>query len=177
MDGPQGVGVVLHPHPAAPTVSSGISRRTWLRFHSRLPRLAWPDADDPRETVHFRCRSGDGLCVVSEARRQGVEGAYRSVAVITLGPGDTQQIGGRGAAPVVRLREIDCPVRLHAHLTGGAAGRFLDHLDRLEAAGLDVACVDPWFWTHLAAAVEVGVSPRQLPWPDECAVSNQEGRR
>ena len=66
---------------------------------------------------------------------------------------------------LVTLPNVTGRVLLHAHLRGsdGAAERFLDHLDALEAGGVELAAVRPGFWGHVAAAVEVGHAP---PWPD-----------
>ena len=161
------VRVVLHPDGAA---FSGRAGRSRLRFHSRLPALLL-DVGDGRPEVGLTCRAGDVLCVVRE--RLGGRGRWtgQTVSVAAVpGKGRTAEAG-----PLVRLAGVDRPVRLLAHLAAGAAGRFLGHLDRLEAAGVDPAAVEPGYWTHLAAAVEVGVDARRLPWPDE-REDHQEGR-
>ena len=161
------VRVVLHPDGDA---MRGHMRRSRLRFHSRLPALLL-DLGDGRPEVGLACLAGDVLCVVRE--RAGGRGrrAGQTVSVAAV-PG-----GGRTAeaGPLVRLGGIDRPVRLLAHLAAGAAGRFLGHLDRLEAAGVDPAAAEPGYWTHLAAATEVGVHADCLPWPDEWE-DHQEGR-
>ena len=167
LDDPQVVRVVLHPDGAA---TRGHTRRSRLRFHSRLPALLL-DLGDGRAEVELACRAGDVLCVVRE--RSGGRGRWtgQTVSVAAVpGNGRTAEVG-----PLVRLAGVDRPVRLLAHLAGGAAGRFLGHLDRLEAAGVDPADVAPSFWTHLAAAAEVEVDARRLPWPDEWE-DHQEGR-
>lgn len=90
-------------------------------------------------------------------------------------PGHGEAGWSDGGVPLVRLAGIDGRVLLHAHLDGSAVGSggavrlFLDHLDALEEAGVDLAAVRPGFWGHVAAAAEVR---HALPWPDTSGRAN-----
>ena len=159
LDDPQTVRVVLHPGGIK---TNGITRRSWLRFHSRLPALLVPGDDDPRETVEVRCFAGDLTCVVTDASNGRRGRSASTVCVVAVPDGSSSS-----HATLVRLTEVDGPVLLLAHLVGGPAGRFLHHLDEMESAGVDPASVTPLFWMHLGAACEAGASDAMLPWPDE----------
>ena len=160
------VGMTLRP--------AGVGRRSWLRFHSRLPLLALPDEACGREVVEVECRPGDWWCRVGEntIRRGRCVRTTLAVSVAEV-PGHRAAQGIDGGALLARLPDVGGPVLLHAHLRderairgrhrgGGVAHRFLDHLDALEAAGVDLSAVRPGFWGHAATAAEVG---HPLPWP------------
>ena len=157
--------MILRLNPAG--IDAGIQgRRSWLRFHSRLPRLALPDEACGLEAVEVACRSGDGWCQVSEViGRRGRAVLTVSVAEVP-GGGATGERAEQGVP--VRLPNVGGRVLLYAHLSdtgisgGGAARQFLEHLDALEDAGVDLAAVRPAFWGRVAAAAEVG---HALPWP------------
>ena len=148
----------------------GVRRRSWLRFHSRLPRLALPDELSGEAAVEIETRPGDCLCRVSEVTEQR---GRRSRSVLAVEVVEVPSHCGAGRpdddVPLVRLSGIDGRVLIHAHIDGAAIGSggavrlFLDHLDVLEKAGIDLATVRPGFWGHVAAAAEVS---HALPWPD-----------
>lgn len=153
----------------AGVVIGGVRRRSWLRFHSRLPFLVLPDEFSGEAAVEIECRSGDRLCRVSEATDQRGRRSRSVLAVDVVEVPDHDTVWRSDDVPLVRLAGIDGRVLLHARLddsgigSGGAVRRFLDHLDLLEDASIDLAAVRPGFWGHAAAAAEVN---HALPWPD-----------
>ena len=159
LDDPQTVRVVLHPGGIK---TNGITQRSWLRFHSRLPALLVPGDDDPRETVEVRGFAGDVTCIVTDVFNGPRGRSASTVCVVAVPDGRTSS-----QATLVRLAEVDRPVLLLAHLIGGPAGQFLQHLDEMESADVEPASVTASFWMHLNAACEAGVNDAMLPWPDE----------
>ena len=160
LDDPQVVRVVLHPRGI---ISNGVSIRSWLRFHSRLPALALPDGDDQRARVELASYAGDVFCVTRQQIRRRGRNARLMVSVVEV-PGP--RFDG-SFAPCVRLAGIDRPVYLLAHMSGNAAEQFLQHLDMLETHGLDLAVLPSRYWSRLGAAVEVGRPANELPWPGD----------
>ena len=150
----QSVLVMLNPVGFS---GGSVARRSWLRFHSRLPKLALPDEACGEAAVEVACLPGDWWCQVSESaeRRGGRRRAVLTASVVEV-PGRRASGGSAAGELLVRLPNVTGSVLLHAHLCdggkGGAAGRFLDHLNALEAGGVELAAVRPGFWGHIAAA-------------------------
>ena len=159
LDGPPEVRVVLHPRGS---MRNGVTSRTWLRCHNRLPTLQYPDRDDPRETTELTGLPGDVFCIVAERSVPRRRQAILAIAVVEIQSERTAL-----ETALVRLPGIDRPVSLLAHLSSAAAERFMIYLEKLERQGVELASVRPVFWTRLAAALEARVLDADLPWPDD----------
>ena len=120
--------MILRLNPAG--IDAGIQRRrSWLRFHSRLPLLALPDEACGLEVVAIICRPGDLWCQVSESKT-GRERRQRTALAVSVAAVPDRRVTGERVenSPPVRLPNVGGRVLLHAHLcdtgiSGGGAGR------------------------------------------------------